>query len=410
MVRGIRSGQFRLLDVEGGIPMFVVGRLDGVSPKKNGVAGPGMMKVAVISVFDEICPLPYPTQDTYKLHESIGSYVLWDTTETMLVENGEPSRAETGGAGTAIVPYTGTCLDPGVVVFTAEVDVDGSVLSSQLPNFVSGQAHLCRWPINYLRVRENGRVLGDLYVQYAEADLIIYSPPKVSLTRKRVYNSTKRKLLSQEEKDVKAREKRCKTKCADEDIRKSMVMDYCKDCCGTKWTVDDIKEVRKDIFGDNFDKKLDILYQKINAGYGRPDGMLLFTRGRFVCQTAFWQLHGISRSSYYVHRNSANSGAKQGYHGNKGTSKPRDSTMESRIFLTVLLQELGEPMPHIVFDNSRRTGTGSVSYRLPACYDKKDILEELQIRMERAGQTPASKAKFYEEWKSHFANYEKWKS
>ncbi|KAL3702383.1 hypothetical protein R1sor_020405 [Riccia sorocarpa] len=245
------------------------------------VLGPGRMKVAIISVFDEICPLPYPTQDTDKLHESIGSYVLWDTAETMLVENGEPSRAETGGAGTAIVPYTGTGPDPdagsprqqipefevwekrshwcqkevillskeenpvqiangkilynepktniagtllgeeyaGVVVFTSEVDVDGSLLSSQLPNFVSGQAHLCRWPINYLRVRENGKVLGDLYVRYAEADLIIYSPLKVSLTHKRVYNSTKRKLLSQEEKDVKAGEQRCQTKCTDEDIR-----------------------------------------------------------------------------------------------------------------------------------------------------------------------------------------------
>ncbi|KAL3682724.1 hypothetical protein R1sor_000746 [Riccia sorocarpa] len=333
---------------------------------------------------------------------SEGSHIVEQGRNPVQIANGKIlySEPKTNIAGTLLgEEYAG------VVVFTAEVDVDGSGLSSQLPNFVSGQAHLCRWPINYLRVRENGRVLGDLYVRYAEADLIIYSPPKVSLTRKRVYNSTNRKLLSQEEKDVKAGEKRCKTKCADEDIRKSMVMDCCKDCCGTKWTVDDIKEVRKDIFGVNFDKKLDLLYQKINASCGRPDGMLLFTRGRFVCQTAFWQLHGISRSSYYVHRNSANSGAKQGYHGNKGTTKLRDSTMESRIFLTVLLQELGEPMPHIVFDNSRRTGTDSVSYRLPACYDKKDILEELQIRMERTGQTPPSKTKFYEEWKSHFANY-----
>ncbi|KAL3675182.1 hypothetical protein R1sor_025130 [Riccia sorocarpa] len=393
------------------------------------VLGPGRMKVAIISVFDEICPLPYPTQDTDKLQESIGSYVLWDTVETILVENGEPSRAETGGVGTAIVPYTGTSPDPDarsprqqmpefevwkkkeLLVSEGSHTVEQGRKSCadckrQLPNFVFGQAQLCRWPINYLRVRENGRVLGDLYVRYAEADLIIYSSPKVSLTRKRVYNSTKRKLLSQEEKDVKAGEKRCQTKCADEDIRKSMVMDCCKDCCGTKWTVDDIKDVRKDIFGVSFDKKLDLLYQKINASCGRPDGMLLFTSGRFVCPRAFWQLHGISRSSFYNHRTSSNSGAKQGYHGNKGTTKPRDSTMESRIFLTVLLQELGEPMPHIVFDNSRRTGTDSVSYRLPACYDKKDILEELQIRMERAGQTPPSKAKFYEEWKSHFANYD----
>ncbi|KAL3697425.1 hypothetical protein R1sor_011501 [Riccia sorocarpa] len=321
-----------LLKLQGRVVALVeVESIDPLDVCLGVVLGPGRMKVAIISVFDEKCPLPYPTQDTDKLQEAIGSYVLWDSVNTVLVENGEPSRSETGGVETAIVPYTGTGADPdagspkedlpdleiwknrshwngkevtllskeeipvqiahgkvlynesktsiegtllreefaGVVVFTPEVDVDGSVLSGQLPNFVFGQAHLCRWPINYLRVRENGKVLGDLYVRYAEADLIIYSPPKVSLTHKRVYNSTKRKLLSQGEKDVKAGEHRCQTKCTDEDIRKSMVMDCCKHSCGTKWTVDDIKEVSKDIFGVNFDKKLalDLLYQKIKSSY-----------------------------------------------------------------------------------------------------------------------------------------------
>ncbi|KAL3697264.1 hypothetical protein R1sor_011340 [Riccia sorocarpa] len=432
------------------------------------ILDPGRVKMAILTVFDSDCMLPYPTLDATTVQEAINSYVMWDASETLLVESSSDSHTErlaTSSSKTEVVIMQGDSesgerreaesdlekwknrdlwigqhvrilskgdnpieiakakilySDPqtniegnllgeefaGVVVLSAGEQVDDSLVRVQIPNYASGHAQLCRWQINLLRLEENGRILGDLYVRYAEGDLVIYSPPKSSLSRKRTYNSIRRKLITQEDREKIAGEKRCVKKCDDEDIRRSMVRECCRQGCGTKWAVDDIKEVRTEIYGVHFEKKLDLLYQKLNASTGRSDGMILFSKGRFVCQKAFWQLHGISKSCFYNHRTNSNNGAKQGFHGNKGSIKPRELTMESRVFMKILLKEMGEPMPHVVFDNNRRNGTDSVSYRLPACYDKKDVFEELCIRMNQASSLPPSRAKFYEEWKSNFANYD----
>ncbi|KAL3682631.1 hypothetical protein R1sor_000653 [Riccia sorocarpa] len=432
------------------------------------ILGPGRVKVAILTVFDSDCMLPYPTLDATTIQEAINSYVMWDASETLLVESSSDSHMErlaTSSSKTEVVMMQGDSesgerreaesdlekwknrdlwigqhvrilskgdnpieiakakilySDPqtniegnllgeefaGVVVLFAGEQVDDSLVRAQIPNYASGHAQLCRWQINLLRLEENGRILGDLYVRVAEGDLVIYSPPKSSLSQKRTYNSIRRKLITQEDRGKIAGEKRCVKKCDDEDIRRSMVRECCRQGCGTKWAVDDIKEVRTEIYGVHFEKKLDLLYQKLNASTGRSDGMILFSKGRFVCQKAFWQLHGISKSCFYNHRTNSNNGAKQGYHGNKGSIKPRELTMESIVFMKILLKEMGEPMPHVVFDNNRRNETDSVSYRLPACYDKKDVFEELCIRINQASSLPPSRAKFYEEWKSNFANYD----
>ncbi|KAL3701066.1 hypothetical protein R1sor_019088 [Riccia sorocarpa] len=149
----------------------------------------------------------------------------------------------------------------------------------------------------------------------------------------------------------------------------SMVMDCCKHCCGTKWTVDDIKEVRKDIFGVNFDKKLDILYQKIIQAVDDQMGG--------CCSQGADLLAKELSSSYMV------------YPGRLTTSITRALTVvQSKDFMVT--KEERHRQCFLQIANLLR---------------QKDILEELQICMERAGQTPPSKAKFYEECKT--VNYVK---
>ncbi|KAL3675766.1 hypothetical protein R1sor_025714 [Riccia sorocarpa] len=219
----------------------------------------------------------------------------------------------------------------GIVVLRLMETVDPMVISQELPNFSSDEPHLCRWPICSLRVEENGKILGDLYSAYADADFARDAVPR---RRKRAYFSTKRKLRTEEEK-----------------------------CCQT-WRLEEVKELRREIYGVKFDKKLDLIYQKINASQGRQDGMVLCYNGRFVCPKAFWQFHGISKSSYYKYKEESNKGAKQGYHGNTGTFKPRESTIQAEAILKKMLLEMSEPMPHLNFDNSNGQGTDSFYHRL----------------------------------------------
>ncbi|KAL3683742.1 hypothetical protein R1sor_001764 [Riccia sorocarpa] len=212
----------------------------------------------------------------------------------------------------------------GIIVLQVSDSVDPLVLKQELPNFTSGQPHLCRWPICSLRIEEN----------------------------------------------------------------------------------EEVKEVRKEIYRVKFEKKLDLIYQKINASQGREDGLLFCYNGRFVCPSAFWQFHGVSKSSYYQYKNDSKNGAKQGYHGNTGTYKPRESTIHAEAVLKKILLEMSEPMPHLNFDNSNNNGTDSLYHRLPTCYDKQDIYAEHSIRMENRGGSKLSRGKFYDMWNKKFANFD----
>ncbi|KAL3697196.1 hypothetical protein R1sor_011272 [Riccia sorocarpa] len=281
------------------------------------------------------------------------------------------------------------------------------VLRQELPNFTSGQPHLCTWPISSLRIEENGQVLGDLYSAYENADFAHHTQHSQAGVRKRAYFSTKRKLKTEEEKLSDRLKRRADKKLLDANILKDMMKGCsCDECCCQSWSVEEVKEVRKEIYGVKFEKKLDLIYQKINASQARTDGLVLCYNGRYVCPKAFWQFHGVCKSSYYMYKGDSKKGAKQGYHGNTGTYKPRESTIHAEAILKKILSEMSEPMPHLNFDNSNNNGTDSLYHRLPSCYDKQDIYTEHSIRMEHRGGSKLSRGKFYDMWNKKFANFD----
>ncbi|KAL3698097.1 hypothetical protein R1sor_012173 [Riccia sorocarpa] len=295
----------------------------------------------------------------------------------------------------------------GIVVLEVIDSVDPMVLRQELPNFTSGQPLLCTWPICSLRIEENGQVLGDLYSAYEDADFAHHTQHSQAGVRKRAYFSTKRKLKTEEEKLSARLKRRADKKLLDANILSDMMKGCsCDEHCCQSWSVEEVKEVRKEIYGVKFEKKLDLIYQKINASQARTDGLVLCYNGRYVCPKAFWQFHGVCKSSYYMYRGDSKKGAKQGYHDNTGTYKPRESTIHAEAILKKILSEMSEPMPHLNFDNSNNNGTDSLYHRLPSCYDKQDIYTEHSIRMEHRGGSKLSRGKFYDMWNKKFANFD----
>ncbi|KAL3682451.1 hypothetical protein R1sor_000473 [Riccia sorocarpa] len=232
----------------------------------------------------------------------------------------------------------------GIVVLEVIDSMDPMVLSQELPNFTSGQPLLCTWPICSLRIEENGQVLGDLYSAYEDADFAHHTQHSQPGVRKRAYFSTKRKLKTEEEK-LSSRLKRT----ADKKLQDANILsDMMKGC--------------------SCDER--------------------------CCQ------------SWSVERGDSKKGAKQGYHGNTGTYKPRESTIHAEAILKKILSEMSEPLPHLNFDNSNSNGTDSLYHRLPSCYDKQDIYTEHSIRMEHRGGRKLSRGKFYDMWNKKFANFD----
>ncbi|KAL2634071.1 hypothetical protein R1flu_005550 [Riccia fluitans] len=81
-------------------------------------------------------------------------------------------------------------------------------------------------------------------------------------------------------------------------------------CCQT-WSLEEIREERKDIYGMRFDKTLDLLYQKLNASQAWTTRKVLFKDGRErIAETRkiykqerenHLQLQMSGRSNYYAH-------------------------------------------------------------------------------------------------------------
>ncbi|KAL3687539.1 hypothetical protein R1sor_013848 [Riccia sorocarpa] len=161
----------------------------------------------------------------------------------------------------------------GIVVFEVNDSLDPMLLRQELPNFSSGQPHLCTWPICSLRIEENGQVLGDLYSAYEDADFVHHTQHSQAGVRKRAYFSTKRKLKTEEEKLSDRLKRRADKKLVDANILSDMMKGCsCNERCCQSWSVEEVKEVRKEIYGVKFEKKLDLIYQKINASQARTDG------------------------------------------------------------------------------------------------------------------------------------------
>ncbi|KAL3678464.1 hypothetical protein R1sor_021420 [Riccia sorocarpa] len=231
------------------------------------------------------------------------------------------------------------------------------VMRQEFPNFTSGQPHLCRWSICSLRIEENGQVLGDLYSAYEDADFAHHTQHSQAGVRKRAYFSTKRKLKTEEEKLSDRLKRRADKKLLDANILSDMMKGCsCDERCCQSWCVEEVKEVRKEIYGVKFEEKLDLIYQKINASQARTDGLVLCYNGQAI--------------------------------------------------LKKILSEMSEPMPHLNFDNSNNNGTDSLYHRLPSCYDKQDIYTEHSIRMENQGGSKLSRGKFYDMWNKKFANFD----
>ncbi|KAL3699129.1 hypothetical protein R1sor_017151 [Riccia sorocarpa] len=108
----------------------------------------------------------------------------------------------------------------GIVVLRLMETIDPMVISQELPNFSSDEPHLYRWPICSLRVEENGKILGDLYSAYADAD---FARDVVQRRRKRAYFSTKRKLRTEEEKVTIRLKKKAEKKLLDANIKEDML-------------------------------------------------------------------------------------------------------------------------------------------------------------------------------------------
>ncbi|KAL3700445.1 hypothetical protein R1sor_018467 [Riccia sorocarpa] len=152
---------------------------------------------------------------------------FWKGKKVLVLATGD-GRADLA-VGKIVYPDSSVCIsrkaveeeNAGIVITTLVQNVDPSLVQVQLPNYTADQVHLCSWPIRLLRLEENGWILGDLYSAYTDADFGQESGEVLEVRQRRHYHSTKRKLLTTEERALKKLQKKGAAKLTDDSIRQA---------------------------------------------------------------------------------------------------------------------------------------------------------------------------------------------
>ena len=124
---------------------------------------------------------------------------------------------------------------------------------------------------------------------------------------------------------------------------------------------------------------------------------------RRVCRDAFAQIHDFSKSKFYQYKREYKEGCKVGYHGNQGLLKTRSTTLTASAHLETILVQSGEPMPHLIY--TRTNGTDLIQFCLPSCFTKKDVFEEVGMKMDLDGLPRVTDTTLYKIWNERFANF-----
>jgi hypothetical protein len=89
--------------------------------------------------------------------------------------------------------------------------------------------------------------------------------------------------------------------------------------------------------------KLDVQRQFHNDSNGNR---VVTLEGINVCSTAWQLIMGVSRATFFRYAKAATSGDRARHHGNYGSKKPREHTVQAIATLRCLLEKFADHMPH----------------------------------------------------------------
>jgi hypothetical protein len=118
--------------------------------------------------------------------------------------------------------------------------------------------------------------------------------------------------------------------------------------------------------------KLDVHRQFHTDGNGNR---VVTLEGINVCSTAWQLIMGVSRATFFRYAEAATSGCRARQHGNYGSKKPREHTVQAIATLRCMLEKSADHMPHR--STTMPSGETVVTKTLPSSFKWKDTLPAL---------------------------------
>jgi hypothetical protein len=209
-----------------------------------------------------------------------------------------------------------------------------SLLALEVP--VTWRFSLRRWPLH--RVFHEGVSLWDhgRWHEQVQSTLVSNTRPRKGLRR---YDSSR---APPEDK-----EHRRDRILADESIRLVSAKDCCTKRCCQFFPREKIKSLRQEMWLADFRmrsaKKLKVHRNLHLDAHGHK---VVTLENVEVCCTAWYTIHAVSKADFYMFRKYSSLGRRSRFHGNSGTKKPREATLQASATLSTIIVSLADAMPH----------------------------------------------------------------
>jgi hypothetical protein len=192
---------------------------------------------------------------------------------------------------------------------------------------------------------EGGRLLSEIILLCSEDALSNKSDDGLNEVKKNPYCfNVRRKLL---------RSNDCATtkiyqKTSPEEVRKvSSVRCYAEKCCQTfDW--EDTVRIRRKFHSGSFAARRETRYSVLGQLHDLPGKCKKFITlaNRDVCENAWYIIHGLSRSAFFLYKSTAKAGSISGSHGNLGVLRPRAHTIQAEANMMTIINKTADRMPN----------------------------------------------------------------
>lgn len=228
---------------------------------------------------------------------------------------------------------------------------------------------IVRWPLAQAKLAGSSLTLANI-IEFLSAHCISESEDEDEGVKKAPYKAVRRVL-----KDLK-KTSRYEEKTTAASISKVCGMDCCSERCSQHFDVTLTRKIRTRFYLMSFNSRRECGYA-LQGQLHKRDGMrkrYVTLEGKEVCETAWWQIHGLSRATYMEWKRQARHGYLNSTHGNQGIKRPRLHTIQAEGTIMAIVRQNADLMPN------QMKGIGGkrqdVRKVMPAPCNWKAMLEE----------------------------------
>jgi hypothetical protein len=209
-----------------------------------------------------------------------------------------------------------------------------------------------RWPLTHVRL-EGGRILSEIILFCSENALSDGSDDGLNGVKKNPYRfNVRRKLLRSDD---------CTTmkihqKTSPEEVRKVSSVRCCAEKCCQTFDWEETVRIRKKFHSGSFVARCETGYSVVGQLHDLPGKRKKFITlaNRDVCENAWYIIHGLSRSAFFLYKSAAKAGSISGCHGNLGVLRPRAHTIQAKANMMTIINDTADRMPNSTREIGRK--------------------------------------------------------